>query len=156
MPGSSPTEEVNRFLEALQLAASCLATTPFVVSHDARTVLGRTHSVATRRPITLRRKPLPDGEGGRSDLRLNLALEYEIVERDDVPRSERYKVSTRRYQHHLLDAEDGEVLLFHWHPTTGKASPHLHISSPGAGSPYTRRAHVPTGRVTVEAVVRLP
>lgn len=85
---------------------------------------------------------------------LNVALEYEIVKRSGRPRSERYKVSTKRYQHHLFDADGREILLFHWHPTTGQASPHLHVSNPTPESPYTRRAHVPTGRVTVEAIVR--
>lgn len=87
-------------------------------------------------------------------LLLNLALEYEIVQRPGRPRSERYKVSTKRYQHHLFDADGREILLFHWHPSTGQAPPHLHVSNPAPGNPYTRRAHVPTGRVTVEAIVR--
>jgi hypothetical protein len=79
-------------------------------------------------------------------------------------------VSSRYYAYELLDREDNEVLVYHWHPegASGITYPHLHLSSqvsPIALAPiHPNRVpatvdydelHIPTGRVLVEDLVRM-
>jgi hypothetical protein len=63
------------------------------------------------------------------------------------------------YDYTLLSVESGqEVLAYHWHPT-GRSDityPHLHLyGGVGALQPNIRKAHLPTGRIAVEDVLRL-
>jgi len=65
-------------------------------------------------------------------------------------------VSTTAYRYHLLDDSGAEMIGWHWHPDSLgdprlRGHPHLHVP---AGS-IDRRIHVPTGRVSIESVLRL-
>jgi hypothetical protein len=68
-----------------------------------------------------------------------------------------WKASSAEYVYRLLDHEQNTIVAYHWHPHTGSRAPHpivwphLHVSGPGG----LRRVHLPTGRVSVESVVRL-
>jgi hypothetical protein len=66
-----------------------------------------------------------------------------------------YKVSTRAYNYALLDASGGTVIAHHWHPygSSGHAEPHFHIHA-AAGAGITHKQHHPSGRVSLEQVVR--
>jgi hypothetical protein len=67
-------------------------------------------------------------------------------------------VQIMAYQYTLLDQDQREILTFHLHPEglSHVTTPHVHLG-PGAGQlrPELTRAHVPTGPVTLAAVVRL-
>ena len=58
----------------------------------------------------------------------------------------------------IYDAEQREVLLYHWHPRGNSpvATPHLHLEQ-GAqvGRTEIRDAHLPTGDVSMEAILRV-
>jgi hypothetical protein len=61
--------------------------------------------------------------------------------------------------YHVVTDDMTEVILFHWHPD-GKSTqqaPHLHVGSSQLtpASVVSRRTHVPTGRVALEAVLEL-
>jgi hypothetical protein len=95
---------------------------------------------------------------GQNRLHFYAAIEYDLVQVDDPDRGP-WKVRTRGYWYHVVSDAKTEVLLFHWHPD-GKSTeqgPHLHIGS----SQLTREAvishkdHLPTGRVSLESVIRL-
>jgi hypothetical protein len=57
----------------------------------------------------------------------------------------------------LDDANDQEILAFHWHPDSRSSitHPHLHISA-GARVGYAplQKAHVPSGHVALQEVLR--
>lgn len=61
------------------------------------------------------------------------------------------------YYYDLRDADDREIVSYHWHPQVfGIAFPHLHLG-PGAkaGRPELQTAHLPTGTVALPDVVLL-
>jgi len=133
-------------MDTLQKAVSTVATTKLLTSAGGHKDLGREHAISCgARPLDLGRS--------RGRLQLNIALRYEIVARPEYPRTERFKVSTRWYQHHVLTADGREVALFHWHPVTGHG-PHIHVGALESGGLLTPRSHVPSGRVPIEAVLR--
>ena len=119
----------------LQVSGYHIADEPHVVT------LGR------GRPVRLR------GDGRVS---LSLIHAYRIIE-DPGPRGP-YRCSTASYYYGLDDEDGREVFVFQWHPA-GRSPvtwPHLHL---GAGAEVGRldvaNAHLPTGRVALEEVLRL-
>lgn len=117
------------------------------VSQNGRQTVGDLHAVALEQPIAL--------HCGERMLRLSVRLNYLIVARPTERRAQRYKISTQRYQHGISDeATSAEIIAWHWHPGDATPpAPHIHVTG-REGSPITRRGHVPSGRVSVEAVVR--
>ena len=67
-----------------------------------------------------------------------------------------HKVSSYFYE--LLDSDGREVLAYHWHPRGNSPvpTPHLHLEQ-GAqvGRAEVRDAHLPTGDVSLEAILRV-
>ena len=62
------------------------------------------------------------------------------------------------YYYAVLNSEEQEVLLYHWHPrgSSSVTTPHLHLKQ-GAqvGHPEVRGAHLPTGAVSLNAILRV-
>lgn len=57
-----------------------------------------------------------------------------------------------------MDRDEVEILSYHWHPSGRSAVtwPHLHLGQAGIGHHATLlAAHMPTGRVALEEVIRL-
>jgi hypothetical protein len=81
---------------------------------------------------------------------------YRIVE-DAGPRGP-WRVITTAYYYALEDADLQEIIAFHWHPNQRSPVhyPHLHLGA-GAkiGHPLLQNAHIPTGPITIEDVLRL-
>lgn len=94
---------------------------------------------------------------GRVELDLVSKLWYRVV----PARGERgpWKVETAAYSHGLETPEAQEIIAYHWHPEQGSEIiyPHLHL---GAGSfagvdlGILEKKHVPTGRISLEDVLR--
>lgn len=70
----------------------------------------------------------------------------------------RWRAQIIAYQYALLDRAGREYLAYHWHPegVSHVAEPHLHLG-PAAqvGATMLAAAHLPTGPVSLAAVVRL-
>lgn len=91
-------------------------------------------------PIALRAKTV-----GRCSL--SLLQQYRIIEDRDLG----WKVSTVAYAYTIAHEDEGEIAVWHWHPTIKVFTrPHIHIAIEGVG----RKPHIPTGRVSVESVLR--
>ena len=64
-----------------------------------------------------------------------------------------WKCSTTRYQYALDDADDHEIVAYHWHPAgeSDVTRPHVHL---GIGAKIKHlgllRAHLPTNRIAAE------
>lgn len=112
------------------------------------------HAVTANRgePILLNTTSAP-----MKRLGLTVGMWYEIVEQSGTRRANRWRVRTSAYEYSLVDDKYQEVAAFHWHPG-GRSLvgwPHLHIGSALSYSTYLTDAHLPTGRVAFEQVVRL-
>ncbi|MBM7788412.1 hypothetical protein [Tenggerimyces flavus] len=85
----------------------------------------------------------------KGDVHFGLAHSFRMVE--EAPKV--WHVSTVAYDYRLDDADGRELISWHWHPTPlpGVDFPHLHVSS----SALDRHAHIPTGRVSIESILRL-
>lgn len=113
-------------------------------------------------PIRLR-----DVSGDWSDFRPGIYHEYEIVIETDPTRGDWARVTTRSYEYYLHDSQGAELLAFHWAPGPdfpGPDHPHLHVTAPLTiatnrdGDTRMRRLdrmHIPTGRISLESVIRL-
>ena len=79
------------------------------------------------------------------------------IEEPEGPGS-RWRVEVVEYYYSVHDAEEREVLLYHWHPRGNSpvSTPHLHLEQ-GArvGRPEVRDAHLPTGDVSLNAILRV-
>lgn len=147
MAGRTPAEAVGAFLAPLQQALDCLTPTVLNVS-GGYYVADRPHALT-----------LGDGDpvalSGEHHLALSVAQNYRLVEFEG-PRGP-WKVQTTAYFYELRRG-DRELLVYHWHPRGASPyiKPHLHIG-PGAevGFAPLQGAHVPTGRIALEEVLRL-
>jgi len=91
-----------------------------------------------------------------SRLRLLISIHFEHKRADGEHGP--WKVHTLEYIYafSLPDEDKHPFLSYHWHPllTPEVDYPHLHIRDADSG-PLTHHSHVPTGRISVEQVVRL-
>jgi hypothetical protein len=148
LAGDNPPEAVANFIEPLQRALSCITRAVINVRGgfypaDEPHVL----TVGTGESVQL---------GGESRLALTTTMHYRIVEGS----GERgpWKVEIVAYAY-ALDGPDGrEIIAYHWHPRerTAQASPHIHLGAGiGIGDHPIGQAHLPSGRVALEEVLRL-
>ncbi|HKG25629.1 MAG TPA: hypothetical protein VKB09_08260 [Thermomicrobiales bacterium] len=66
------------------------------------------------------------------------------------------RAKTTGYFYQIRDQREREVIAFHWHPgrRDQPAFPHLHIDGASGPVAIVRKNHGPTGRVSLESVVR--
>lgn len=80
-------------------------------------------------------------------VQLRIGQQFRLV--SETPTT--WHVSTNAYFYRLNDGAGSELISWHWHPQTGMPYPHLHVSA----GVLDRRAHLPSGRVSIESVLRL-
>ena len=139
----TPHEAVARYLDELQLLVSCV--TRSVVVADTYQV-PHYATINNGDPVLL-----------QGPSRFQLALrQYFVPDSSDPGASWHVVVSSYSYKIH--DFNGREVLLYHWHPrgNSSVATPHLHLEQ-GAqvGRTEVRDAHLPTGDVSLNAVLRV-
>jgi hypothetical protein len=100
---------------------------------------------------------LPVELGGGLGLSIKVFQQYRVIEKPAA--YEPWQVSTAAYYYTLLESDtEAEILSYQWHPSVPNSVtfPHLHLGhGAGIGRPEFYGAHLPTGRVTLEDVVRL-
>lgn len=83
-------------------------------------------------------------------LALSLGQRFTVIKRDGD-----FKVRTLAYAYRLSNDDSAELVSFHWHPPPlglgPDVGPHLHVKGAGLSS----HNHIPTGRVSVESVLRM-
>ena len=148
MPGRTPAEAVNDYLQSVQLAVSYV--TDAVASVDGGYYVADTpHTLSLNRgrPVRI---------GGTSGIWLVLRQYYRIV-RSEVPPTQ-WTVSEEGYRYRILDADHREILAYHWHPTglSYYAAQHLHIGHGAViGREELHHAHLPSGHVSIPDILRL-
>ena len=145
--GRTSHEAVANYQEALQRLVSCV--TPSVVVTD------RYHPAQTLFSMTV-------NDGEPVSLEGSSRLQFKLVQycaTDDEPEQRlSWRVTSRGYTYAIYDSEGREILLYHWHPIGASVveTPHLHLKQ-GAqvGRAEVRNAHLPTGEVSLNAVLRV-
>lgn len=144
MAGKTPPKAVQDFVKPIQLALSCVTNAQITRSGDYRTTADHVLVVADGEPFAL---PRTSG----SALRARVSQNYRIVPAEG-PRGP-WKVTTTAYLYTLEEADGLEILSYQWHPS-GPSSvhyPHLHVGqAAGKPRPELQRAHLPTGRISLE------
>lgn len=148
MTGRTEPEAAQNFHEALQTAVSCI--TDSIIS-----IRGGYHVSVRPHRLTLG----PDEFvrlGGEGRLSLSVILFYRIIESSDP--GAQWRIITTTYFYTFADDASQEVIAYHWHPN-GRGFvnyPHLHMEA-GAqvGRSDIASAHLPTGWVTLNDVIRL-
>lgn len=92
---------------------------------------------------------LPGGSG------IGFSVSYRVLR---TPGERTWMATASTYRYSIFDRDGHEVLSYHWHPNSHShvTTPHLHL---GCGVASWRldlsKAHIPTGMVTLEAVLLL-
>ena len=148
MPGRTPAQAVREYVDAIQLAVSC-------VSDTVADVKGGYYVSDTPHILELNGSN-PVRIGGTSGIWLILQQYYRIVQLEVSPSL--WTVQEDGYYYEILDADHREILAYHWHPTglSYYAAHHLHIGH-GAiiGREELHHAHLPSGHVSVADILRL-
>jgi hypothetical protein len=148
LSGRTPHEAVHTFLTPLKAVVGCITSEGFVVR-------------GTRAAGERQTAHFQDGFA-ILNLRTGQTLSLELYHRYIVSEVEGdrgpWTASTVEYVYELGDQGGDLIAAWHWHPATTRADdvsqwPHLHAY--GAPDPLTlNKLHLPTGRVSLEAIVR--
>jgi hypothetical protein len=114
------------------------------------------------RGAELRRRDPVNGER-RDPVYLVIHQHFGIEVKTAVSQPRTYKAMTTGYEYMILNRQQREIVVFHWHPgqRSHEHSPHVHlgsavvdVNSSDIGKTFSR-FRIPTGHVSVAQVVRL-
>lgn len=90
---------------------------------------------------------------GAFDLTFTMYHRYVVSQQ---PGTNTWNVSSRGYIYQLHEADGREIIAFHWHPGQLRQPDfaHLHVETHRRAPQVQRKHHIPTGQVSLEAVVR--
>lgn len=135
---------VEAFRLTLQQTVACVTPETLLVVQTPRNpdVLTATFPFQARGLVVLR--------GDQGEPRLRCSVDHSFLLDPAVV------VHSTGYAYHLYDLGGTELLGYHWHPQGAGARPeaHLHVRAT-IGDAKLSRLHLPTGRVALEAFVRL-
>jgi hypothetical protein len=140
-------EAIDRYIVSLGRIVSCVTRTIMTDNRASRRRPGNLINVVLSKgePVQLR---------GPGRLHLRVRMRLRIVEAG----GRLWDAETAAYEYRLSDADDREILAYHWHPDGAShvRTPHLHLG-PGAEAGYLplATAHLPTGHVPLGDVLRL-
>lgn len=150
MAGDSPYRAFDGFRAPLQRAVSCVDREAHVwalIGSNGYSP-GQEHTLVPNAgdPVRLR---------GRVELDLVSRISYRVsaTEGERGP----WKVETLAYAHGLETPDAQEIIAYHWHPERGSriTYPHLHLGAGiAADLGILEKAHIPTGRVALEDLLR--
>jgi hypothetical protein len=143
LPGKNPYRAVRNFIRPLNRALSCVT---------KAVVIGSGHDPANERHALVLNNGDPVSLQSNPRLFLSVAMHYRVVRR---VQQRDWKVSTVAYMYGIQNKDEEELLAYHWHPRTtpDHAEPHLHFYE-SAGTAVFAKLHLPTNRVSLEAILR--
>ena len=147
MPGASPFEAVQSYLDPIRETLACITDCP-ITNYGGNFVSDRPHR------FTFSAKP-PVARLLGTELHLFVSQQYSIEHSEK--RNPLYRVKTEGYAYRLDDEDGHEILAYHWHPLPNPADPvkypHLHFER-GAqvGRRELRIGHIPSGRIALESL----
>lgn len=158
MPGASPSEAIDRFLDPIRVALACLpGNAQVTLSRGARAGGDKVH-----------RWFLNDGQSAAvltREMLIDSTMHFRVLDLGRDKGRERYRATTVAYSYTLLgkpkaDGSKREILAVHWHPESKVSDfvdPHYHVGAAAIASTgvFTPRTHLPTHRISFEEFVRL-
>jgi hypothetical protein len=147
VPGGTPYEAVEAFLEPIEQALSCLGRAKIVVSPGGRAAPNRDHVWMVNAGQGLRH------EGDLDDHTFYASMHYRIVladpARHDTSKG-KWRVTTAAYFYELRTPANDKLWAMHWHPAgrSPVAGPHLHLYQ------MSPDGHLVTARQTFESAVQ--
>jgi hypothetical protein len=147
LAGRTPREAFETFAREVQQSLSCVTLARF--------------NAEGYRPIDVPYgADVNDGEAvplrGDVSIGLVVALRYRVAQDDGLYGG--WGIRVTEYYYALTGEADAEIIAYHWHPTSRSPVtwPHLHLG-PALGqlSGQAARAHVPTGPIALQDVIRL-
>lgn len=147
MPARRPQEATDAFLEPVQRIVSCVSDAVMYGSGRRPASEPHTLTIGGQNYARLR---------GPDNLLLMVTHRYRLVQGAEARTG--WRVNTAEYIYTLLDLDERPLLAWHWHPQTGRGPhrityPHLHVYGQTT-LPTLPDRHPPTGRVSLEAVIR--
>jgi hypothetical protein len=148
LSGRTPQAAVRNFLAPLKAVVSCITSEGFVIRGSRAAGERQTAHFQDGFAILTRRQ-------GQT---LSLELYHRYIIREAEGERGPWTASTVEYVYELGDQSGDLIAAWHWHPTTTRPDdksqwPHLHAH--GARETLAlHKLHLPTGRVSIEAVVR--
>jgi hypothetical protein len=142
MPGRTPHDAFESFIESIRQAAGCMAACHVTPSP------GGSHTPNVEHGWALNRGNGVTARGWHFEA----AMKYLII-----PFEEGYRVTTVAYRYRLARVGH-DIWRLHWHPggASDVAYPHVHAALSGTEQPANNllSAHLPTPRMTFEQSVR--
>lgn len=152
MPGKSPYQAYEAFARPLASALSCLVRAKVTCSKGGKERVGALHTlyIGSRDDDYLRLN-------GEPRLELRARMQYEIIA-DIRAGYGPYRITTHWYDYSVRRQDGQAVIDYHWHPhsLSHEVRPHVHIGSTQLkpDAVLTNKAHMLTGRITFETVIR--
>jgi hypothetical protein len=152
MPGRTPYQAFEAFIDPLKGALACVARAKFLVQSEAKWAVDKEHFWALSGDDGYVRLAGPSG------LQLLARMRFMIIQEKRQEYGP-YRVTTRGYMYGLRTSDHREVMQYHWHLSVHahEVNPHLHIGSAqiAEDAVISQGHHLPTGRITFEAVIRM-
>jgi hypothetical protein len=148
LSGRTPQQAVRNFLAPLKAVVGCVTDEGFVARGPR--VAGEQQTAHFQDGFAV--------VGRRNGQALSLELYHRYIVREAEGDRGPWTASTVEYVYELSDQGGDPIATWHWHPSTTRSEdeahwPHIHAY--GARDPLTlHKLHLPTGRVSIEAVVR--
>lgn len=148
MIGRTAREALRSVKDEAQRRLTCVSDGVVIVSQEPGVPVGDRYALTfSQDPIRL---------AGHLRIGLHIAERYRLRSADPQPR--RVEIGLSGYDYTLVTADKREILAFHWHPEgrSHVTEPHLHLSTASAPAtlPELARAHLPTGSVELNALLR--
>jgi hypothetical protein len=157
MPGNTAYEAYGAFVTPLASAISTVARTKITCSEGGKQKLGAVHTLylgPVEGYIQLKSEAL---KNTGLDLEFRGRMRYEIIN-CEPPEEHRYRVTTRWYAYSVRTSDGAAVFDYHWHPDgqSDESDPHVHWghSQLNPEGVLAKSQHWPSGRVTLESIIR--
>lgn len=151
MAGKNVNKAVNNYRNPLKEIVGCVTDPILLSSEGGGYHVGEEYSLALRGGDSVHL-------GGEANIAISI-IQYFRPVRDDRKDYGPFKVSTTAYYYTIEDENDHEILVYHWHPTAPKSKtpyPHMQLEyGAKVGRQELPGEHIPTGRVSLEAFIRL-
>ena len=145
MPGRTPKEAVESYAQPIRETLACV--TDAIVGYN-----GGVYPAASNHTLCFANAPV--GRLFGTDLYLFFSQNYSLLQSSEG--EQEWKVRTEGYFYRVDDEDGSEIICYHWHPYRDLVKyPHMHLKQKGSGitRPELERAHIPTGRISIETVV---
>ncbi|HXA52717.1 MAG TPA: hypothetical protein VNV86_20515 [Candidatus Acidoferrum sp.] len=145
MPGRTPREAVENYARPIRETLACV--TDAIVGYN-----GGVYPSDSKHTLCFVNSPV--GRLFGTELSLFFSQNYSLQQASGG--DQEWKVRTEGYIYRLDDENGSEIISFHWHPYRDLVKyPHLHLKRKGSGITRSEleQAHIPTGRLSIEAIV---